>query len=386
MLVKYKNRVIAFSLVALIGFMGFFADYYFVRYEIFDEMNSNYEFSTADENNVNLAYTVNFPLKTSLVDLNGFIRNLLGQRVMNGVVKLNNGHIIMPQEKFTDEQTQYCAEQIISYAQYCLLQGSKFVYIQPPINTDEDNKQLPAGVEDYRNENVDGVIALVQAAGVDVIDLRKCMKDDGMDIYDYVYRTDHHWTTRGAFYGFQHITDYIEQVTGKKVDPKYTNLNNYRFKVYKNFHLGSTGQRVGQYFAGADDYELILPDFETRLSDKDGKIYTFDQIAVNWDTFSNKDATSRYTYDHAFLSGWKNTEKTTQISALILSDSFYTAVSPYMELVYNGISVNYWRDGLNADVVKKLQPEVVIFMPYLYNNEILVYNPPSKASDKKSGS
>lgn len=377
MLVKYKNKVIAVTLLLFIGLMGISADRYFIRYEIYDEMNSNYEFTTTDENDVQLAYTVNFPLKTAWVDLNGFMRNIFGQRTMNGVVKLNNGHIIVPIDKFTDEQTEYCAKQIVDFANYCKSQGSAFVYVQPPINTDEDNKQLPVGAEDYRNENVDGVIQIVKAQGIDVIDLRQCMKDDGMDIYDYVYKTDHHWNTIGAFYGFQYISDYIESVTGKKINPMYTDFDNYNVEVYKNWHLGSTGQKVGQYFAGADDYEMILPDFETKLSNGDGNTYTFAQIAINWETFSNKDATSRYTYDHAFSGGWTNTEETTPISALILSDSYFTAINPYMTLTYSGFQYNYWPEGLKADAVKDIQPEVVIYLPYIYNDTNLKYIPPT---------
>ena len=378
MVKKNNNTIIAIALITFIGLMGASADKCFIRYELFDEMNSNYEFITADDKDISLAYMVNFPLKSIFVDFNGYMRNLFGQRTMNGVVKLNNGHLILPEKKFTKEQTDYCAKQIVDFAQYCSSQGSNFVYIQPPINTDVNNKQLPPGVEDYRNENVDGVIKIIKSHGVNVIDLRQCMKDDDMDIYDYVYKTDHHWNTIGAFYGFQHITDYIEDVTGKRIDPKYTNLSNYRIKKYSNWHLGSAGQRVGQFFAGADDYDLILPKFETRLSNGDGNIYTFEELAVNKETFRNKDATNRYTYDRAFSVGWNNVEKATPISVLILSDSYFTAISPYMNLAYDGYLYNYWPEGLKADTVKNMQPDAVIYMPYIYNDNNLKYIPPTE--------
>lgn len=373
----YRNKIMAVLLVTFIGVIGFFADIYFVRYEMFDEMNSNYEFVSKDDSDISLAYTVNFPLKTTWVDLNGLMRNIFCQRTMNGVVKLNNGHIIIPQNKFTVEQTQFCAEQIIKYANYCKSQESDFVYIQPPINISEEDKQLPVGIEDYRNENVDGVIEIVEDAGVKVIDLRQCMKADGMNIYDYVYRTDHHWNTRGAFYGFQHITYYLEKITGITVDSQYTDFNNYRVENFKNQHLGSTGQRVGRFFAGVDDYEMIIPNFETKLSNGDGNIYSFEQIAVNWDIIDNKDVTNRYTYDNAFCNGWTNTDETIQISALIVSDSYFTPIDPFMSLVYNGYSICYWQNGLSADEIKERKPEIVIFMPYIYNSENLIYNPPT---------
>ena len=74
-----------------------------------------------------------------------------------------------------------------------------------------------------------------------------------------MYKTDHHWTTRAGFYAYCKLEDYLTQIFQCDVDSRIGDINNYNIEVYEKWHLGSNGQRTGIYFAGIDDFELIVP-------------------------------------------------------------------------------------------------------------------------------
>lgn len=76
-------------------------------------------------------------------------------------------------------------------------------------------------------------------------------------------------------------------------------FTNYNITIYPEWHLGSRGQRTGAFFAGIDDFDLILPAFETRISDSFEK-GIFEDIVINKKALDKKEQTSRYTYDNVF--------------------------------------------------------------------------------------
>ena len=49
-------------------------------------------------------------------------------------------------------------------------------------------------------------------------------------------------------------------------DEEALDIKNYEVNTYRNWFLGSIGKRVGIYYAGIDDIDLIYPKFDTLLS------------------------------------------------------------------------------------------------------------------------
>lgn len=308
--------------------------------------------------------TSTFYEKFSFVNLNGAISNALNQPSMNGQFKLKNGHLISPQARMTDEEIESYANEVIKYADFCRSQRKPFLFVQPILKVDEDNKQLPSGVEDYSNENIDYFLDCLRNAEIDVLDIRQCMKADGMDIYDYTYITDHHWTTIGCFYAFEKITEWIEKETGTVVNPTVTDLNQYDIITYPKWHLGSYGQRTGAYYAGIDDYELIVPKFDVLFLNEDGNFYSFYESAVNPEIFEKLDVTSRYTYDNALHCPNGVSSTSQKFSVLFVSDSYATAMAPYLKMAYSDYYSWYYPSGLNAEYINQTNPDVVVLMPF----------------------
>ena len=377
MLRKNKYKVMAILLFTVLAILGLKADKNFIDFEIYDEMSANYEFNTSENTNVQLDYSVNFPYKVNLVDLNGMIRKIVGQREMNGILKLNNGHLISPEARKNDLEIEKSANEIIKFASYCKGQGKPFVYVQPNLKVDEKNKQLPVGTEDYSNENIDVLLKYLRKAGIDVIDIRECMHDEGMNMYDYTYITDHHWNINGCFYTFQKITEWIGKKTGVIADSLVTSPDNYSIEVHPKWHLGTYGQRTGQYFGGIDDYDLLIPKYNVVFKSGTESGKTFYESAVDSDVFKIWNPTSRYTYDTALRvpDGRATTSK--KLSILMVSDSYATAMAPYLKLAYSDYTKQSMPSGLKADYVLEAHPDVVIMMPYytsVFDNSAVFIN------------
>lgn len=356
----FTQAIVFVLIIIVIGFISFTN---LVNFYVNQEVDYN-EWTADLGNKFETDEATTFFEKFEFININGAARNVLGQREMNGVVKLMNGHLIYPQEKMTDEEIKAYADEVIKYAEFCKAQGKPFLFVQPNLKVDEDNKQLPAGVEDYSNENIDVFLQYLRDADIDVLDIRECMKEDGMDLYDYTYVTDHHWTTEGCFYAFSKITEWIEKETGVVTNSDVTNLDKYKIITYKKWHLGTYGQRVGKYFAGIDDYDLIVPTFDVSFVDGEGNSHSFYEQAVNPEVFKIRDAKNRYTYDRALYVPDGVATTSQHLSVLLVSDSYATAMAPYLKLAYSNYYFQYYPAGFSADYVIQTNPDVVVLMPF----------------------
>ena len=309
--------------------------------------------------------------KSVFIDMNGAVRNLLGQREMNGVVKLDNGWLLTEMEACPEEDLRRYAENTAAFDAYLKEKGIPLVFVPTPYTAGKYDPELPAGAEDHGNENVDRFLALLDAAGVETLDLRERMREDGRDHYSMMYKTDHHWTTEAGFYVYGVLEKLIREKTGCDVDERISDIGQYDVTVYKQWHLGSRGQRTGRFFGGIDDFTLILPGFETRIQAPDGKIGTMPELIMNLNPLRDRDLTSRYTYDTvlgngAYLGHYSDPESRNDVKILILGDSFAKAVNPYLIMGFRDVYCIY-NDAsysVTPDLIGSYDPDIVIMLYY----------------------
>ena len=180
------------------------------------------------------------------------------------------------------------------------------------------------------------------------------------------YRTDHHWTTEGAFYAYTKISEWIKEQTEKELDPVLIDLENYRIDTYHQWHLGMRGQRTGAAFAGIDDYDLIYPKFETHIKKRDdGTVLSLYDALVRTDLFQKANAQNRYTYDAAYTANDINNlvslDAKTDLKVWLLSDSFQQAIKPYLLLTYKEFHVGGYGT-LSTSFIQSNKPDVVIML------------------------
>jgi len=371
-----KNRklnsilfIIVFVLLTLgMGIKSFFN---LMTFYIEDKLDYN-EWTSDLGNKFETDIATAFFEKFQFVNLNGAIRNLLGQHEMNGVVKLNNGYLLTTNPKYSSEQLLNAANNVAAFSDYLESRGTSVVYAVTPYTSSPYDPQLPAGVQDYGNDNIDRMIVLLDYAGVDTIDFRTEMYEDGINQYDMMYKTDHHWTTMAGFYAYKILEDYITEQTKCNVDERVSNIDNYTVTTYKNWHLGSRGQRTGRYFAGIDDFQLIIPKFKTLIQNDAGIIGSMQDLVINMAPLKNREYTSRYTYDNVLgkaLGHYVNLDCKNDIKILLITDSFGKSVAPYLMMGFGEIDYIYDADisavsAVTPEYIESCDLDVVILMYY----------------------
>ena len=307
--------------------------------------------------------------KFGFVNLNGAVCNALNQPCMNGVVKLNNGYLLTTLPYSSDEVLRTYADSTIRFDEYLKNRGTVLVYANTPYTSSKYDPQLPIGINDYGNDNCDRFLQMLKDAGVDTIDFRETMYDDGIDQYSMMYKTDHHWTTKAGLYAYGVLEDYIVDKTGCDVDERISDIQNYTVTTYKKWHLGSRGQRTGIYYAGIDDFDLIIPNFDTSIQNGAGTVGNMQDVMINMEPLANKDYTSRYTYDSVLggsIGHFTNLDCKNDIKVLIITDSFGKAVAPYLAMGFAQIDYVYDADvsGVTPEFIESIDPDVVIMMYY----------------------
>lgn len=354
--------------ILIIAVTGIVSATKLARFYMFNEVDYN-EWTVELGNRYETDISTCFWGKFNYVNFNGAVRRLLGIREMNDVVKMNNGYLLTTQRYLEDDYLQINVERISALDRYLQNRGTNFVYALSPYTSSKYDPQLPDGVKDYGNDNGDRLLQMLAEQGIDTIDFRKAMKEDGIDHYQMMYRTDHHWTTCGGLYAYGVLADYISSKTGCTLDERVADENQYTARNYEKWHLGSRGQRTGAYFAGIDDFVLYFPDFDNNVSKVNGGSGTMPEVVYDMSPLVDKDYTSRYTYDTVLdntIGEFSNPNCGNDMRVMLVSDSYGKAVMPYLMLGFGSTVYVYdMQQMLTADYIEEYDPDVVIMLKYI---------------------
>jgi hypothetical protein len=332
---------------------------------------------------VDSAVVDNVYQKEAYIEWYGFIQRLVGRKYIrdvdtsNTIVKDNDGklHFLAYQNNATST-----VNRIAEIKSNLEARDVPVIVVQTPIKIIEGYTEIPPSMLEFSNENSDNLLASLQEKDIDFIDLREVAKTDGLDLTTLFFDTDHHWTTETAFWAVQKVVDKLRQDYGIDLDPDkyYTDLENYRQTVYEQVFLGSQGRRVGQYYAGLDDYTLITPQFdtdyrltikksETSVSEKEGNFekVILDQSLLDMSAtvYTNRYA-AYFGADYAEVILENKTAANDQ-KVLIIKDSFalpFTAFLSTMPKETRMLDLRYFDSKKLDAYIEEMAPDVVLFV------------------------
>lgn len=367
---KFEEKISAvFAIVFLTVTVvpGMFSFGNLVSFYVSDEIDYN-EWTADLGNKLETDIAACFCHKYDFVNFNGAVRSILNQKEMNGVIKLNNRYLMTSCPYVSDELLQQNANAVADLKTYLDKKGIGLIYAVTPYTVDKYDPQLPAGVQDYGNDNLDRFAGMLRKGGVEPLDFREVMHRDGISAYEMIYRTDHHWNTKAGFYIYTKLAEQLEQMLDCRTDPKVREISNYTITNYENWHLGSRGQRTGAYFSGSDDFHLITPRFETSIIEGGGNAGTYENLIINMSALETRNPLSRYTYDTTLGNAngnFKNNLSWNDKKLLVISDSFGKAVNPFLILSY--AEIRYLMNGLTYEYIEEYKPDAVIIFYYVDN-------------------
>ena len=214
-----------------------------------------------------------------------------------------------------------------------------------------------ASLADSQKDTIDAVYgALEGVTGVNVYD----RLSEHADEYIY-FRTDHHWTQRGAYYGYAALME----ATGEEALPlsemKHESVSGFLGYLYNQANVPEYSEFADdiEYFTFGKNYDVWASIMENGEPVEYGaKVYYTSEYGgvANYGIFMGGDHSfSRVTTD-------VNNGKT----ALVIKDSYANALLPFLTAHYETVLVIDPRDyyGTVADVVSEYDVDDVIVVNY----------------------
>lgn len=317
--------------------------------------------------------TDQFPERSFFMGVKTAAERLRGRADDNGVYFGKEGYLFGKYDGALFE-SETAENNISAVAEFVKLYGDKFgkehfKIALAPSSSEILKDKLPANAPVY---NQTGFIDKVKReAGEDyVIDLGENLKKHA-DEYIY-FRTDHHWTTLGAYYGYEAIAAGL----GLEVQP----LEKLKAETVSNDFLGTYDSKVNTGITGGVDADSITIyssaeiDKAVMIWDND-KDKTFDSI-YKMDALKGKDKYTVFFGGNHSVTDIK-TENKTGKTLLIIKDSFAHNLAPFLIKDYDRIimlDLRYFNKSLKK---------------YLTENEItdllVLYSTPDFAEDANIG-
>lgn len=292
-----------------------------------------------------------FPGRDSWITLNLKFQTLLGQQESNGVYLRDDGYLIQAPEAPNETQHQ---RNLAAINAFCTAHSdlTTIAAIIPNAATILADK-LPenAPVRDQAADLAHIRDALTATTLIDVTANLLSHADEGL-----YYKTDHHWTSLGAYYAFQDI--------GAALSLSVPELSSYRVYPVSQTFEGTLSSKSGSHDA-KDTVNIFVPEtdieyYVTYDSDQSGICSMYDRSALE----------SKDHYTVFFGGNYGRVDITTTANTgrclLVFKDSYANCFMQFLYPYYDHITMidpRYYYDNVE-NVIKS---ESVTDVLFLYN-------------------
>lgn len=296
-----------------------------------------------------------FPARSFWVGLNAYYTLDTGNNGANGVYNCNNGYLINKPVS-TDNKLEKNVSAIVKFKNsidvpVTVMFAPSTGYVAYDV--------LPAVHDKYNDDNYfEQTSKTLSENGIEFTDLRKTFKEAYADGNQLYYKTDHHWTTLGAYTAYQKLCEQLSITPAPK--------EKFDIKSYGGFY-GTTYSTSGFWFTPPDSIQIWNNPENT---DKNIKVTISE--GTDTDEFS-----SMYFYNHleeddkypVFIDGNHALTEITNSNAkggtiLLVKDSFSHSLAPFLAENYSKIilvDMRYYKMSV-SQIVEQEKPEQVVFL------------------------
>ena len=296
-----------------------------------------------------------FPARSFWVGLNAYYSLDTGNNGANGVYNCGNGYLINKPVS-TDNKLEKNVNTIVKFKNSINVPVT--VMFAPSTGYVADDV-LPAVHDKYNDDTYfEQISSTLGTNGISFVDLRKTFKDAYAEGNQLYYKTDHHWTTLGAYTAYEKLCEQLNITPAPK--------EKFDIKTYGGFY-GTTYSTSGFWFTQPDSIQIWDNPENT---DKNIKV----KISEGADT---KEYGSMYFYNHleeddkypVFIDGNHALTEITNSNAkggtiLLVKDSFSHSLAPFLAENYSKIilvDMRYYKISV-SQIVEQEKPEQVVFL------------------------
>ncbi len=308
-----------------------------------------------------------FPLRDALVGMKGFLELASGKGENDGILLGKNGQLARRRfsiqtadGKILQDSDHFDSAHIRSACQG-ICRAAENLTVPFSVLLTGRNVDVSASAFDYPCENSDALFDELQSLlsshvqSVETVPLLREKFFNGESVY---YKTDHHWTTLGAYYG------YAEIMKSFGMEQEIIPQEAFEKRVVSDTFYGTLWSAGGMKWVRPDTVEFWLYGNEDEfLVTADGKVL---------DGFYSETWLSKKDHYSAFLDGTHDVVTVTRKDAaprpklLILKDSFANAAAPFLAQHFDLVLLNLssTRQDFTAlsDLVAQHRPHRVLLI------------------------
>lgn len=298
-----------------------------------------------------------FPFRTFFVGVNSYWNLLTGTTASNGYYYGDDGYIITkPAEPLRAEKNLELINKFsASYDEVGLM-------VVPSAGYMLDSK-LPRAHADYSDEQVYAYISENKEANIRFYDLCEDFGDHVVSDEQIYYKTDHHWTSLGAYTAYgRYCEDNVLE---------YTGMDDFEVSTYENFY-GTTYSSSGYFLRDPDTLEVWKnKDFadSIRVTITEGSTTeTFESMYFE-EHLSEDDMYPVFLDGNHAMVTIENTEAKSDDTLLLIKDSFAHCAAPFFAENYAKvimIDLRYYKMPV-SEIVKTEGVDDILFL-YGMNN------------------
>lgn len=294
-----------------------------------------------------------FPERSFFVRVKSKVDTLIGKVEKQGVFIGKDNQLLQDFEERTAEETQAKVEAINSFAQN--LEGVNIAFMLVPTATKILEEELPKDAPVDDEEQYIEEVRAGLSEKVKFINPTETLKSNKEE-YLY-YRTDHHWTTKGAYEGYRDLCRALE------LEPKTE--DSYQVEAVTHNFYGSLSSRIGSDDFKGDTINIYFPKENPELvvnyvnaQEKTTTLYDSEKL-------NKKDKYEVFTggnHPHINVKTLGDTSK----KLLLIKDSYANSMLPFLTSHYGEIDVidlRYYMD----DVRNLIESQGITDILLLYN-------------------
>lgn len=296
-----------------------------------------------------------FPQRNTWVGLNAYTTLAEGNNGASGVYNCKNGYLINKPVS-TDNNLDKNVGAVVDFAKK--IDAPTTVMLVPSTGYIADDV-LPTFHDKYNDdEDISKISSTLSKEKIGFVDLRERFKSEYKNGSQLYYKTDHHWTTKGAYTGYQELCKAlgitpIDDSTLKK-------------DSYPDFY-GTTYSSSGFWLTPPDNIEIWS---NPKNSDKNISVKITEGANV-------KTSGSMYFTDHlkeddkypVFIDGNHALTEITNTNAkngtiLLIKDSFSHSLAPFLAENYSKVvlvDLRYYKESV-SQLVSAYNPEQVVVL------------------------
>ena len=275
-----------------------------------------------------------FPARDFFITVKSAWEKILCRGESNGVFFAREDHLITRADLPDTDNLRSNVHSLAVFADYCEKQGIPVSAAITGRNADVLDHLLPADYGSYYSDRLwQSFTDLTADAAYPVLNLRDPLRARAAQGEYVYYRTDHHWTTLGAYYGYAAI---MEQI-GVQPYP----LADFDRRTVSLSFLGTTWSTAGAAWINGDEMEFFRfagdTDFTTAITD-DGTSFAgfYDESYL-----TKKDKYSAFIGgNHALVTVTQNDPRAERETLLLVKDSFAHSAVPFLARHYDLVIVD----------------------------------------------